>query len=221
MVLARQCHWWKRPPGSREEGVPILGYGNSGDSRVVRFIDLRPAYDLARQEGYSLCGHANEIQDVSDALEIGLDRIDHGWTAFEETDVFDQVVAAHVPLTLCPSASRLVFGEKFVTAFEAFRAAGTPIAIGTDDPYLFFTDLAQEYAGMAYTCGWEPRTIGDLATNSLQVAWLDGPSAAERRAGWATTTDALLDDVCAPTPMIDQRCSSMNSQLPSRERSRF
>lgn len=182
----------------RDSGVPIYGYGNSGDDWKEPFEAMEPAYALARREGYLLTGHANSLADVTVAIDLGLDRIDHGWFATESDLQFTRLVESGIGLTLCPSC-RLYYGaSRFTSAFERLREAGVPIAIGTDDPYLFFSDIAADYTGMATESNWSPRTMADLALSSLDMAWGEPAGREDRRREYVAEIEALLVDVCAP-----------------------
>ena len=186
----------------REQGVPILGYGNDGDHRTVPFEALAPAYEKARAEGFRLCGHADELEDVVAALDIGLDRIDHGWMAADDPAVLARLQAAGVGLTFTPSGYALGGGldssTPWATAWTMLTDAGVPMAVGTDDPELHHTDLAQAYALLARTMGWTTAELGAAAKTSFDLAWYDDSVAAAERASWGAEIDALVADPRAP-----------------------
>jgi adenosine deaminase len=185
----------------RAAGVPILGYGNDGDHKKTPLEDLAPAYRLAREEGYRLCGHAANVDDVEGSLDMSFDRIDHGFFVASNPRLMRRLVGAGTPLTLCPTSGVLACGHAFVNAFKQLQSAGVPICIATDDPPLFFTDIAQEYSTMATALGWSSEDLGNIARNSLQAAWLEGDGEV-RRGNWITDLQAYVADARHPRKQL-------------------
>ncbi|MGY1601723.1 adenosine deaminase family protein [Geodermatophilus sp. SYSU D00815] len=185
----------------RDQGLTILGVGNDGDHRTVPFEALAPAYERARAEGFRLCGHADELEDVVAALDIGLDRIDHGWMAADDPAVLARLVEAGVGLTFTPSGyalGGLHSDSPWHKAWTVMTDAGVPLAIGTDDPELHHTDIAQDYALLARKLGWNKVDVGAAAKTSFDLAWYDDSVGAGERAAWAAEIDALVADPRAP-----------------------
>lgn len=187
--------------GLREAGVPILGYGNDGDHRSVPFEALAPAYRRAREEGFRLTGHADVIEDVTAALDLDLDRIDHGWMAVDDEKILARLAQAGTPLTFTPDSYALggLHAEiSYAEAWKVLHTAGVPMAIGTDDPELHHTDLAQSYHSLASKLRWTKNDLGAAAKASFEIAWLDDDSAKEIRDHWFAEIDALVADPRSP-----------------------
>lgn len=185
----------------RERGVPILGYGNDGDHRTVPFEALAPAYEKARAEGFKLCGHADVLEDVAAALDVGLDRIDHGWMAADDPRVLARLVESGVGLTFTPTGyaiGGLTSDSSWHDAWRTLSAAGVPLAVGTDDPELHHTDQAQDYALLARKIGMTKKELGEVAKTSFALAWYDEAVSDAERAYWSAEIDALVADPRAP-----------------------
>lgn len=187
--------------GLREQGIPILGYGNDGDHRTVAFEELAPAYARARDEGYRLTGHVDVIEDVPAALDIGLDRFDHGWMAVDDPSLVDRIVASGTPLTFTPggySLGGLHASVPFAEGWASLERAGVLLAIGTDDPELHHTDIARDYDSMARRLDWSKEQLGEVAKNSFRAAWLPEGDPDGVRDTWFAEIDALVLDPRAP-----------------------
>jgi adenosine deaminase len=181
-----------------DAGFPVLGIGNSGDPLAVPFADLAPGYEIARSRGLKLCGHVDMPDDLEPAIELGLDRIDHGFSALFRPDLLERIVERQVPLTLCLTSNILqmpgIFPDFDTHPVEALVAAGACCTFHTDDPPYFFTDLAQEYRAVARTLGWEPADLAAAARASLGAAWLVPAERDERLQTWDAEIAALLAD---------------------------
>jgi len=181
-----------------DAGLPVLGVGNSGDPLSVPFADLRPGYDAARARGLRLCGHVDLPDDVAPALELGLDRIDHGYSALFVPELLAEVVDRQVPLTVCMTSNILqmpgIFADFEHHPVVGLVEAGANCTFHTDDPPYFFTDLAQEYRTAARTLAWAPAQLGAAARASLHAAWLPTEQRDARLAQWDRELDALLAD---------------------------
>lgn len=187
--------------GLRDKGVPIVGYGNDGDHRTVAFEELGPAYERARQEGFLLTGHADIPEDVPVALDLGLDRIDHGWMATDDPALVKRLATSGTPLTFTPGGYSLggLHGDlTYPEAWTVLEQAGVVLAIGTDDPELHHTDIARDYDLMARKLNWTKQHLGEVAKNSFRAAWLPPGEAAAIRKRWFDEIDALVLDPRAP-----------------------
>ena len=182
---------------ARDQGAPMLGVGNDGSPLTVPLGDLAPAYELAGKEGLRLCGHADLPQDVGTALDMGFDRIDHGFFAAFDPALLDRIKQREVPLTLCPTSNIIqlpgLFSDFSAHPIGTIMAAGVQVTLNSDDPPMFFTDLAQEYRATARSLGWGAEEMANAARQSLQSAWL-GEDRERKLREWEHQIAALLQD---------------------------
>jgi hypothetical protein len=66
---------------------------------------------------------------------------------------------------------RGVVGSWVSHPIEPLRAAGVAVRINTDDPLLFGTDVAGEYATCAATWNWGRATLGTIARTSIEAGF--------------------------------------------------
>jgi adenosine deaminase len=180
-----------------ERGLPVLGYGNDGDHHQVDFDELAPAYMLARSAGMGLCGHAANVADVERALDLGLDRIDHGFFAASSPSTLQRLAESGTPLVVCPTSGVLAVGPAFFDALTVLSDAGVPLVLGTDDPPLFFTDLVQEYITFGEEYELSSDELVNTAATSITAAWY-GPSGQDHRLRDLDLLESHRRNVLAP-----------------------
>jgi adenosine deaminase len=167
----------------RREGV--IAYGMGGNELAIPTADFRGVYDFARESGLHLLVHAGEIggpESVREAVSLlGVERIGHGIAAFRDPDLVRLLAAKSIPLEICP-ASNLRTGAlarqlgvdsavlRDHPAPALFRA-GVPVTISTDDPAMFETNLAAEYAALA-EMGMSAAEILRVAETSFDAAFI-------------------------------------------------
>jgi adenosine deaminase len=177
-----------------DAGLPVLGVGNDGDPLTMPFAELAPGYELARQRGLKLCGHCDLPWDLQPALDLGLDRIDHGFSAAFDEGVLAEIVRRQVPLTICLTSNVVMFPGIYADFADhplaGLVAAGANVTLNTDDGPFYYTDLAQEYRAAAQALGWSPEELGEAAMRSLRAAWLP-QEAASRVDAWQREVGAL------------------------------
>lgn len=183
---------------ARERGLAVVGFGNDGDPLTVPFGDLAPGYERAREFGLKLCGHVDLPTDVAPALDLGLDRIDHGYPALFQPELLDRIVAEQVPMTVCVTSNLVqmpgIFADWKDHPVGALIDAGANVTLNTDDPPYFFTDLAQEYRTAAEVLGWDAAAMGGAAKASLRAAWLDPAGREGRLARLEGEIDEMVAD---------------------------
>jgi adenosine deaminase len=155
----------------------LVGFGLTGDEHQYEVGEFAEAFRIARCEGLRATAHAGEhrpAETIIEAIEsLGLDRIGHGVRAVESPDVMRQLAEARIPLEVC-LGSNLALGlypSMEEHPIGRMAAAGGVVVLGTDDPGLFDTDLAREYA-LAETAG--PHLSSRAITeNAIEAAFCD------------------------------------------------
>jgi adenosine deaminase len=181
---------------AQARGVPVLGIGNDGSpSRPL--TDFAEVFAEARGRGFRVTAHANKAHDIGDAIELGLDRIDHAWELQGQPDLQRSVAEARTPVTMAMSSCLLMLPGRFPTAesfpFDELRRAGVNVTLNVDDAGMFFTDSAQEYRLAADTYGYDGDTLAQIALASLEAAWIDDDRD-NRIAAWTREAHALVLD---------------------------
>lgn len=188
---------------ARDRGVPILGIGNDG-ALEYPLSEYHLAYDRARSYGLRTTCHVDVPEDTAPALDLGVDRIDHGLQLTPEQ--IEICRRRDIPLTLTLTSYAVMMPGLFPTIqavpFEKYRKAGLKVSLNTDDPAFFYTDLAQEYRLAARSFGWDAGTLAEVALVSLESAWLDEATRASRLKQWRREAHALLTDPRNPGAVL-------------------
>lgn len=153
-----------------------------------------PLFARARAAGLHTCAHAGESsgpEGVRDAIDLlGAERVDHGIRAVEDSALVRTLAARGVPLDICPTSNVLLGVVPSLDAHpvERLRAAGVRVSLNTDDPLLFGTSVAREYARCAEAFAWHPSTVAAIARTSIESSF----APPERRASLLSSLDAYL-----------------------------
>src|SRR4051812_38721889 len=157
-------------------GRGVVGFGLSNDERRGRTSDFAAAFAIAERAGLLLVPHGGELlgpEAVRTCLdELHAHRIGHGVRVAEDPALLERVVAAQVPLELCPVSNVAlgVYSDLTSVPLPQLLAAGATVALGADDPLLFGSRLASQYATMRAAHGLDDRCLAELAAMSVTAS---------------------------------------------------
>lgn len=163
--------WLLETRPRRIVGLSVDGNEAAAGRTGERFA---PLFARARAAGLRTCAHAGESsgpEGVRDAVELlRAERIDHGVRAIEDPLLVATLARTGVPLDVCPSSNvRLGVARSLAEhPIERLRTAGVPVSVNTDDPLLFGTSVASEYALCAATFGWDRQVVVQIARTSIE-----------------------------------------------------
>lgn len=118
---------------------------------------------------------------IRDAVEIaGARRIGHGVDITYEDDaagLLDEMARRHVAVEINLTSNDEILGVKGEQhPFRAYRAAGVPMVLSTDDEGVSRIDLTHEYLRAAGSYGLRYADLKQLSRNSLTYSFLPGES---------------------------------------------
>ncbi len=154
----------------------VVGFGLSNDERRGTTSDFAPAFRIAERAGLRLVPHGGELVgpgNVRSVLEeLHADRIGHGVRVVEDPALLAQVVAAGVPLEVCPlsNVSLGVYSDPSSVPLPQLLEAGATVALGADDPLLFGSRLAAQYAAMRAAHDLDDSQLATLAAMSVRAS---------------------------------------------------
>lgn len=167
--LLREAHPW------REHFVAIGLASAERDYPPAAFHRL---YRAAGELGLRLTAHAGEEGPpafVSDALDIlGVERIDHGVRALEDSTLVERLRLEQVPLTVCPLSNvRLcVYDSLQQHPILGMLAQGLCVTVNSDDPAYFGGYLTENYAALQSSLGMTREQALALARNGFSASFL-------------------------------------------------
>lgn len=171
-------------------GRGVLGFGLSNDERRGDTAEFAPAFAIAERAGLALVPHGGELRGpahVTQCLDhLHPHRLGHGVRAAESPEVLDRLADGGVALEVCPTSnvSLGVYSTLEEVPVRTLTAAGIDVALGSDDPLLFGSRLAGQYAVLRAAQDFSDAELADLARMSIRRSYAP-----------TDTITAALDDV--------------------------
>ena len=157
-------------------GRGVVGFGLSNDERRGRTEDFAGAFRIAQRADLLLVPHGGELRGADHVTacldELGAQRLGHGVRSVEDPAVLDRIVSAGVALEVCPvsNVSLGVYSDLTSVPLPQLLAAGATVALGADDPLLFGSRLAGQYATMRAAHELDDATLARLAEMSFEAS---------------------------------------------------
>jgi adenosine deaminase len=157
-------------------GRGVVGFGLSNDERRGSTADFASAFRIADRAGLLLAPHGGELrgpEHIRVCLDsLGADRLGHGVRAAEDPALLDRIVEAGVALEVCPVSNVAlgVYSDLTSVPLPTLLAAGATVALGADDPLLFGSQLAGQYATMRAAHELDDTQLAELARMSVRAS---------------------------------------------------
>jgi adenosine deaminase len=157
-------------------GRGVVGFGLSNDERRGRTEDFAGAFRIAERADLLLVPHGGELRGADHVTacldDLGAQRLGHGVRSVEDPAVLDRIVSAGVALEVCPvsNVSLGVYSDLTSVPLPQLLAAGATVALGADDPLLFGSRLAGQYATMRAAHELDDATLARLAEMSFEAS---------------------------------------------------
>ncbi len=154
----------------------VVGFGLSNDERRGSTADFSGAFRIAERAGLLLVPHGGELrgpEHIAECLDaLHAQRLGHGVRAAEDPALLDRIVESGVALEVCPvsNVSLGVYSDLTSVPLPQLLAAGATIALGADDPLLFGSRLAGQYATMRAAHDLDDATLARLAEMSFEAS---------------------------------------------------
>jgi adenosine deaminase len=158
------------------------------------------AYQLAKRHGLRRTAHAGEhdpsARNVLTCLGLlACDRIDHGYFVLEDDDAVKRCRDEGVVFACISTTSRRAWIPWRRASIKAMVEAGLRVSLASDDPAMFPTTVAREYAIAGTELGFEPTTMHQIALNGIDAAWTDDAHKQRLHDELTREYDALIGQV--------------------------
>lgn len=165
------------------DGVIAVGLDSAETGRPPGlFIE---AYERARSLGLRAVAHAGEEGPpsyVRSALDdLGVERVDHGVHAEEDSELVDRLVGERIPLTMCPlsNVKLRVFDRLEDHNIARLFRRGVVVSINSDDPSYFGGYIGDAYERTAAALGLTNEELVQIAANSITSSFAPDERKAE------------------------------------------
>jgi adenosine deaminase len=154
----------------------VVGFGLSNDERRGTTEEFAPAFRIAERAGLALMPHGGELmgpESVRTCLDhLHADRLGHGIRSVEDPALLDRIVEQGVALEVCPVSNVAlgVYSDLTSVPLPELLAAGATVALGADDPLLFGSRLAGQYATMRAAHELTDEQLAELARMSVRAS---------------------------------------------------
>lgn len=163
---------------AHKDTAGIIGLGLDCQERGYPAGRLKDCFTEAKQHGFRLTAHAGEdggAQSIWDALDCGVERIDHGVQAVKDPKLLKLLAERQILLTVCPisNIALKVFPSMDKHTLPALIDAGIPVCLNSDDPPMFQCNLMREFEIVDQTFDLSQSTLISLARNAIEHSFLD------------------------------------------------
>ncbi|WP_295648075.1 adenosine deaminase [uncultured Dietzia sp.] len=157
-----------------DRGVVAVGLVN--DERDSSVTAAAEAFAIARDAGLGVVPHVGELagpEEVRAAVELGVDRIQHGVRAVEDPWVLDLLAETGTCLDVCPTSNVIlgVYPSLEQHPLPTLLEAGVRCSIGADDPLLFGVDVVDEYVLAEERMGIASAHLAECARSSVEASF--------------------------------------------------
>jgi adenosine deaminase len=157
-------------------GRGVVGFGLSNDERRGNTSDFAPAFAIAERAGLLLTPHGGELvgpRNIATCIDaLHADRLGHGVRVVEDQRLLERVVENGIALEVCPVSNVAlgVYSDLTSVPLPTLLDAGATVALGADDPLLFGSRLAGQYATMRAAHALSDVQLAELARMSLRAS---------------------------------------------------
>lgn len=158
-----------------------------------RFAD---AYRLAGEAGLFRTAHSSEhapvaVNTITCLDLLGCDRIDHGYFVLEDPAVVERVREEQTAFTVVSTTSRRSWRPWRRASIAAMLEAGLNVIPASDDPGMFPTTLAEEYAILSEQLGVDRHKLRAMSLAGVEASWVPEPEKQAMRERFTAEFDAL------------------------------
>lgn len=155
----------------------VVGIGIGGDEQKAPPELFREQYAYAAGHGLRLTCHAGESagpESIWGALNLGAERIGHGLTACQDSELLEELAERQVPVEICLTSNlrTACCANLSDHPVRKYFDQGLMITLNTDDPAMFGASLTGEYELAQKEFSFTDEHLRELARNSFEASFL-------------------------------------------------
>jgi aminodeoxyfutalosine deaminase len=155
----------------------VAGFGIGGDELKGPPELFKDVYARAAEHGLHLTAHAGENagpESIWGALNLKVERIGHALTAEKDPELIEELSQRQIPLEICVTSNLRTGCCSDISQHPVRRYFdnGLMLTLNSDDPAMFGTSLAGEYALVQDNFGFTDEHLRELARNSFEASFL-------------------------------------------------
>ena len=155
----------------------IAAFGMGGAENGNPPWRFKPYFEACRERGFRICVHAGEegpAEYVREAVELNVDRIDHGNAAILDPRLMQTLAEKRIPLTMCPISNLRLNVVKNLSEhpLKQMLARGLCVTINSDDPAYFLGYASDNWTAVQLALGLTSAEIFQLAVNGIEASFL-------------------------------------------------
>ena len=155
----------------------IAAFGMGGAENGNPPSRFKRYFEACRERGFRICVHAGEegpAEYVREAVELGVDRIDHGNAAVHDPALMKILAEKQIPLTMCPISNLRLnlirdLGEH---PLKRMLSRGICVTINSDDPAYFLGYASDNWEAVQRALDLTPAEVLQLALNGVEACFL-------------------------------------------------
>ncbi|MPW29475.1 adenosine deaminase [Agarivorans sp. B2Z047] len=155
----------------------IIGVGLDSSEQGHPPEKFQQVFAMAKQLGLQRVAHAGEegpAANVANAWQLlDVSRIDHGVRCLEDEVLVKKLVAAQMPLTVCPFSNVKLKVVEHLSEhpLPKMLQKGLAVTINSDDPAYFGGYLLDNLQACSDTFAWSPQQIAQLSHNAVAASY--------------------------------------------------
>lgn len=164
----------------------IAAFGMGGAEKGNPPSRFRRYFEACRERGFRVCVHAGEEGPagyVREAVDLQMDRIDHGNAAIDDPVLLRVLAERKIPLTMCPISNlRLkVVNDLKQHPLRRMLLQGVRVTVNSDDPAYFGGYAGDNWKAVHRALGLTRAEMAQLAVNGVDASFLPDDRKAELR----------------------------------------
>jgi len=157
---------------------------------------FKNVFELAKKNGFRLCCHAGEegpAENIKTAIDIGVERIDHGIRVIESEEIMSLCRNIQIPFTLCPLSNLKLQVYPDLTKYPIKQLIKNSLLVmlNSDDPAYFGGYIGDNFIAMLKCCDLTYDDIVLLAKNSFKATFM----IEENKLKYIQTVDDYLNNL--------------------------